>query len=45
MMGGAGDTVQCIFFSAIIFLTLTATATEGQGDGAAAVVYSADPFS
>jgi hypothetical protein len=44
-MGGAGDAVQFIFFSSIIFLTITATATEGQGDGAAAVVSSADPFS
>jgi hypothetical protein len=44
-MGGAGNAVQFIFFSLIIFLTVTATATEGRGDGAAAVVSSTDPFS
>jgi hypothetical protein len=44
-MGGAGNAVQFILFSPIIFLTVTATATEGQGDGVAAVVSSIDPFS
>jgi hypothetical protein len=44
-MGGAGNAVQYILYSPIIFLTITATATEGRGDGEAAVVSSADPFS
>jgi hypothetical protein len=44
-MGGAGNAVQFIYFSPIIFLTVTATATEGRGDGLASVVSSADPFS
>jgi hypothetical protein len=44
-MGGAGNAVQFILFSMIIFLTVTATATEGRGDGAAAVLSTADPFS